>query len=52
MDQEQARKIGERLRSARRQRGMSLRKLAEAANVSVGYLSMVENGHRHLPVVR
>ncbi|MEU1516247.1 helix-turn-helix transcriptional regulator [Streptomyces sp. NPDC005811] len=48
MDEEQARKIGERLRSARRQRGMSLRKLAERADVSVSYLSMVENGHRHL----
>ncbi|MDQ1022643.1 DNA-binding XRE family transcriptional regulator [Streptomyces umbrinus] len=48
MDEQQARKIGARLRSARRQRGMSLRKLAELADVSVGYLSMVENGLRHL----
>ncbi|UQA93723.1 helix-turn-helix domain-containing protein [Streptomyces halobius] len=48
MDEEQARRIGERLRSARRQRGMSLRSLAGLAGVSVGYLSMVENGHRLL----
>ncbi|MEJ8654688.1 helix-turn-helix transcriptional regulator [Streptomyces sp. MS1.AVA.3] len=48
MDEEQARRIGERLRSARRQRGMSLRNLAGLAGVSVGYLSMVENGHRLL----
>jgi hypothetical protein len=48
MDEEQARRIGERLRSARRQRGMSLRSLAGLAGVSVGYLSMVENGQRLL----
>lgn len=48
MDEEQARRIGERLRSARRQRGMSLRNLAGLAGVSVGYLSMVENGRRLL----
>lgn len=48
MNEEQARRIGERLRSARRQRGMSLRNLAGLAGVSVGYLSMVENGQRLL----
>ncbi|MFE4054927.1 helix-turn-helix domain-containing protein [Streptomyces sp. NPDC059096] len=48
MDEEQARRIGERLRSARRQRGMSLRNLAGMAAVSVGHLSMVENGQRLL----
>lgn len=48
MDEEQARRIGERLRSARRQRGMSLRNLAGLAGVSVGQLSMVENGRRLL----
>ncbi|MEV6840027.1 helix-turn-helix domain-containing protein [Streptomyces sp. NPDC051133] len=48
MNEEQARKIGERLRSARRQRGMSLRTLAGTAGVSTGYLSMVENGQRLL----
>ncbi|WP_461070686.1 helix-turn-helix domain-containing protein [Streptomyces pseudoechinosporeus] len=48
MNEEQARKIGKRLRSARLQRGMSLRTLAGKADVSMGYLSMVENGHRLL----
>ncbi|MEV5778036.1 helix-turn-helix domain-containing protein [Streptomyces antimycoticus] len=48
MDEEQARRIGDRLRSARRQRGMSLRTLAGLAGVSIGYLSMVENGRRLL----
>ncbi len=48
MDEDQARRIGERLRSARRQRGMSLRSLAGLAGVSAGYLSMVENGQRLL----
>lgn len=48
MDEEKARRIGERLRSARRRRGLSLRGLADLAAVSVGYLSMVENGRRLL----
>ncbi|OEV09313.1 helix-turn-helix domain-containing protein [Streptomyces nanshensis] len=48
MDEEQALRIGIRVRSARRQRGMSLRHLAGVAGVSVGYLSMVENGQRLL----
>ncbi|MYY10049.1 helix-turn-helix domain-containing protein [Streptomyces sp. SID4919] len=40
--------IGRRLRSARRQRGVSLRALAGLSGLSTGFLSMVENGHRHL----
>ncbi|MFF3554373.1 helix-turn-helix domain-containing protein [Streptomyces tsukubensis] len=40
--------IGQRLRAVRRQRGMSLRTLAGLAGLSPGFLSMVENGHRHL----
>ncbi|WP_030894192.1 helix-turn-helix domain-containing protein [Streptomyces sp. NRRL F-5053] len=48
MTEDQAVRIGERLRSARRQRGMSLRTLASLAGVSPGYLSMVENGQRLL----
>ncbi|WP_367140965.1 MULTISPECIES: helix-turn-helix domain-containing protein [Streptomyces] len=48
MDEEQAIRIGERLRSARRQRGVSLRTLASQAGVSASYLSMVENGQRLL----
>ncbi|AXI78454.1 helix-turn-helix domain-containing protein [Peterkaempfera bronchialis] len=39
---------GQRLRSARRQRGMSLRTLAGLSGLSIGFLSMVENGQRHL----
>jgi transcriptional regulator with XRE-family HTH domain len=48
MSEERAHDIGARLRSARRQRGMSLRTLAGLAGLSVGFLSMVENGQRHL----
>lgn len=48
MDAQRARRIGERVRSARRQRGMSLRSLAQLAGVSTGFLSMVENGQRLL----
>ncbi|MFI0818582.1 helix-turn-helix domain-containing protein [Streptomyces sp. NPDC021098] len=48
MDKEKARRIGGCLRSARLQRGLSLRTLAGLAGVSVGYLSMVENGRRLL----
>ncbi|MFE6049897.1 helix-turn-helix domain-containing protein [Kitasatospora sp. NPDC056446] len=48
MSEEQAQQIGQRLRSARRQRGTSLRTLAELAGLSVGFLSMVENGRRYL----
>jgi transcriptional regulator with XRE-family HTH domain len=48
MTEEQAHDIGARLRSARRQRGMSLRTLAGLSGLSVGFLSMVENGRRHL----
>ncbi|MFJ8475723.1 helix-turn-helix domain-containing protein [Kitasatospora sp. NPDC094011] len=48
MSEEQAQQIGERLRSARRRRGMSLRNLAGLSGLSIGFLSMVENGQRHL----
>ncbi|WP_202637915.1 helix-turn-helix domain-containing protein [Bailinhaonella thermotolerans] len=40
--------IGERLRSARRYRGMSLQLLADRSGLSKGFLSMVENGKRSL----
>jgi len=40
--------IGKRLQAARRQRGRSLRELAELAGLSAGFLSMVENGQRRL----
>lgn len=39
---------GRRLRSARLRRGMTLRTLAGLSGLSVGFLSMVENGRRHL----
>ncbi|WP_329433269.1 helix-turn-helix domain-containing protein [Streptomyces sp. NBC_01280] len=48
MDEERAQRIGVRVRAARRQRGMSLRSLAQLAGVSIGFLSMVENGQRLL----
>ncbi|WUH95854.1 helix-turn-helix domain-containing protein [Streptomyces sp. NBC_00433] len=48
MSDERAHDIGVRLRSARRQRGMSLRTLAGLSGLSTGFLSMVENGQRHL----
>ncbi|WNI16860.1 helix-turn-helix domain-containing protein [Actinacidiphila sp. ITFR-21] len=48
MSEERAHDIGARLRSARRQRGMSLRTLAGLSGLSAGFLSMVENGQRHL----
>jgi transcriptional regulator with XRE-family HTH domain len=48
MIREEAQQTGLRLRAARRQRGMSLRTLAGLSGLSLGFLSMVENGQRHL----
>jgi len=42
-----ARLVGERLRAARRDRGLSLAALAEAAAVGKGSLSEIENGARN-----
>ena len=42
-----ARLVGERLRAARRARGLSLGALAEAAGVGKGSLSEIENGARN-----
>ena len=42
-----ARLVGERLRSARQERGLSLGALAEAAHVGKGSLSEIENGVRN-----
>lgn len=36
---------GERIRKLRRARGMTQEMLAEAADISVNYLSNIENGH-------
>ncbi|MFI6112885.1 helix-turn-helix domain-containing protein [Kitasatospora sp. NPDC051164] len=51
MDEQQehrAATIGAGLRALRRQRGVSLKGLAQQTGISQGYLSMVENGHRLL----
>jgi len=42
-----ARLVGERLRAARRERGLSLAALAEAAAIGKGSLSEIENGARN-----
>jgi transcriptional regulator with XRE-family HTH domain len=42
-----ARLVGERLRAARQERGLSLGALAEAAHVGKGSLSEIENGARN-----
>src|ERR1700684_2057395 len=42
-----ARLVGERLRAARRERGLSLGALAEAAGIGKGSLSEIENGARN-----
>jgi transcriptional regulator with XRE-family HTH domain len=42
-----ARLVGERLRAARRERGLALGALAEAAHVGKGSLSEIENGVRN-----
>ncbi|MCL3998769.1 helix-turn-helix domain-containing protein, partial [Streptomyces lavenduligriseus] len=51
MDEQQlhrAETIGAGLRALRRQRGVSLKNLAEQTGISKSYLSMVENGKRLL----
>lgn len=40
--------VGERVRSCRRYRGISLQVLADTSGLSKGFLSMVENGQRRL----
>jgi transcriptional regulator with XRE-family HTH domain/quercetin dioxygenase-like cupin family protein len=51
MNLEYARAIGEKLRTARRQRAISLRDLAEKANISASMLSQIETGKAY-PSVR
>ncbi len=48
MDQEQGLTIGERMRSVRRFRGMTLDQLSAKTGLSKSFLSMVENGQRTL----
>jgi transcriptional regulator with XRE-family HTH domain len=48
MNDESLRHTGKRVKALRLQRGLSLRTLAELAGISIGMLSMLENGHRKL----
>lgn len=41
--------LGDRLKRLRRQRGMTMERLAEAVACSKGYLSAIENGRPHRP---
>ncbi|THD15781.1 transcriptional regulator [Anoxybacillus ayderensis] len=40
------------LREARIAAGLSIEKAAEKLNISAGYLSQIENGHRHVSAER
>jgi transcriptional regulator with XRE-family HTH domain len=41
--------FGQHLRSARRQRGMSLRSLAHLSKISLGYMHQIETGKASVP---
>jgi len=41
--------FGEKLRTLRRQRGLSLKRMAEDLHLSSAYLSALEHGHRGRP---
>jgi transcriptional regulator with XRE-family HTH domain len=41
--------FGAKLRDLRRQRGITMKKMAEAIGVTPAYLSALEHGHRGLP---
>jgi transcriptional regulator with XRE-family HTH domain len=41
--------LGARLRSLRAERGITLKEMAEALNISSAYLSALEHGHRGKP---
>lgn len=45
---ELSKQVGERIRRIRRGQGMSLADLADAAGLSISFLSRVERGERHL----
>ncbi len=47
-DLQHASTVGDRVRACRHYRGMSLKLLADLSGLSKGFLSMVENGQRHL----
>ena len=46
---EDLRRLGERVRSARRNRGLTQEALAEALDLSVAYVSLIERGGRNPP---
>lgn len=46
---EELRKLGERVREQRRTRGMTQEALAEALDLSVAYVSLIERGGRNPP---
>jgi transcriptional regulator with XRE-family HTH domain len=46
---EDLRRLGERIREQRRQRGMTQEALAEALELSVAYVSLIERGGRNPP---
>jgi transcriptional regulator with XRE-family HTH domain len=45
---ELSKQVGERIRRIRRGQGMSLADLADAAGLSISFLSRVERGERHI----
>ncbi len=47
--QEELRKLGERIRSYRRARGLTQEALAEKLGLSVAYVSIIERGGRNPP---
>jgi transcriptional regulator with XRE-family HTH domain len=46
---EELRKLGERVREQRRNRGLTQEALAEALDLSVAYVSLIERGGRNPP---
>jgi transcriptional regulator with XRE-family HTH domain len=46
---EELRRLGERIRERRRGRGMTQEALAEALDLSVAYVSLIERGGRNPP---
>jgi transcriptional regulator with XRE-family HTH domain len=46
---EELRKLGDRVREQRRSRGMTQEALAEALDLSVAYVSLIERGGRNPP---
>jgi transcriptional regulator with XRE-family HTH domain len=46
---EELRQLGERIREERRSRGMTQEALAEALDLSVAYVSLIERGGRNPP---